>query len=167
MRDLLHDAAADLLDAGLAVNDHVVKVIGEHADDFLEVGVDRAVTPGRLRTADGQKGEAVALDHGVKDAEARLVEHLNGLPVLAALRGLDDFVADVVDRVLDVHAQRRGQAHGRVCVDGEDALAGEGLHQLADDRRTQRGLADAALTGNGDDLGFRFVFFHSAFPPDG
>ena len=167
VRDLLHDAAADLLDAGLTVDDHVVKVIGEHADDFLEVGVDRAVAPGCLRTADGQKGEAVALDHGVKDAEARLVEHLDGLAVLAALRGLDDFVADVVDRVLDMDAQRRGQADGRVCVDGEDALAGEGLHQLADDRRAQRGLADAALAGDCDDLGFRFVFFHSAFPPDG
>ena len=167
MRDLLHNAAADLLDAGLAVDDHIIEIIGEHADDFLEVGVDRAVAPGGLRTADGQEGEAVALDHGVKDAEARLVEHLDGLAVLAALRGLDHFVADVVDRVLDVHAQRRGQADGRVCVDGEDALAGEGLHQLAHDRRAQRGLADAALAGDCDDLGFRFVFFHSAFPPDG
>ena len=167
VRDLLHDAAADLLDAGLAVNDHIIEIIGEHADDFLEVGVDRAVAPGCLRTADGQEGEAVALDHGVKDAEARLVEHLDGLAVLAALRGLDHFVADVVNRVLDVHTQCRGQADGRVCVDGEDALAGEGLHQLAHDRRAQRGLADAALAGDCDDLGFRFVFFHSAFPPDG
>ena len=167
MRDLLHDAAADLLDAGLAVDDHIVKVVGEHADDLLEVGVDRAVASGGLRTADGKEGKAVTLDHGVEDAEARLVEHLDGLAVLAALRGLDHFIADVVDGVLDVHAQRRGQAHSWVCVDGEDALAGEGLHELAHDRRAQRGLADAALTGNGNDLGFRFVFFHSAFPPDG
>ena len=165
VRDLLHDAAADLLDAGLTVDDHVVKVVGEHADDFLEVGVDRAVAPGGLRTADGEKGKAVALDHGVEDAEARLVEHLDGLPVLAALRGLDDLIADVVDRVLDVHAQRRGQADGRVGVDGEDALAGKSLHQLAHDRRAQRGLANAALPRDGNDLGFRFVFFHSAFPP--
>ena len=167
VRDLLHDAAADLLDAGLAVDDHIVKVVGEHADDLLKVGVDRAVASGGLRTADGKEGKAVTLDHGVEDAEARLVEHLDGLAVLAALRGLDHFIADVVDGVLDVHAQRRGQAHSRVCVDGEDALAGEGLHELAHDRRAQRGLADAALTGNGNDLSFRFVFFHSAFPPDG
>ena len=161
VRHLVEHAAADLLDAGLAVDDDIVKVAGEHADDFLQIGVDGAVAARRLGAADGEEGEALALDHRVEDAEACLVEDLDGLTVLAALGDLDDLVADIVERVGDGDAQRGRETDRGVGVDGEDALAGVRVHKLADDGGAETRLADAALARYGNDFGFGLGFFHS------
>ena len=160
MGDLVEHAAGDLLNAGLAVDDDVVKVAGEHADDFLQIGVDGAVAAGSLGTADGEEGEAFALDHRVENAEARLVEDLDGLTVLAALARLDDGVADIVERVVDLDAQRGRKTDRGVGVDGEDALAGMRGNQMANNGAAQAGLAHAALACHGKNFGFGLGLFH-------
>ena len=153
MGDLFHDAAVDLLDAGLTVDDHIVKVVGQQVDDLLQIGVDLTVAPRRLRPADGQKGEGALLHHGVENAVAGLAQQLDGLPGRTVLHRGDDALANVVQRLSYFHTQRGGQAHGGVCVDGQDALVWAGLRQQPHKGGGDGGLAHAALTGNGNDLG--------------
>ena len=153
MGDLFHDAAVDLLDTGLAVDDHIVKVVGQQIDDLFQIGVDLAVTACRLRPADGQEGEGALLHHGVENAVAGLAEQFDGLPGRTVLHGGDDALADVVQRLPHLHAQCGGQAHGGVGVDGQDALVGIGLRQQPHKGGGDGSLAHTALTGDGDDLG--------------
>ena len=56
VRDLLHDAALYLLDTGLAVYYNIVEVVGQHADDFLQIRVDAAIAALVLRAAYGEEG---------------------------------------------------------------------------------------------------------------
>ena len=153
MGDLFHDAAVDLLDPRLTVNDHIVEVIGKQVNDLFQIGVDLAVAARRLRPPDGEKGEGAALHHGVEDAIARLAQKLDGLAGRTVLHGGNNALANVVQRFAYLHAQRGGQAHGRVGVDGEDALVGIGLRQQPHKGGGDGGLSHAALTGDGDDLG--------------
>ena len=153
MRDLFHHPAVDLLNARLAVDDHIVKVAGQQIDDLLEIGVHLAVAARRLRTSDGQKREFLLLHHGVEDAVAGLAEKLDGLPGRAVLHRGHDALADVVQRLLYLHAQRGGKPHGGVGVDGQNALVGIGLRQQPHKGGGEGGLAHASLTGYGDDLG--------------
>ena len=118
MGDLLHDAAVDLFNAGLAVDDHIVEVAGQKIDDLLEVGVDLAVAPGGLRPADGQEGEFLLLHHGVEDAVPGLAEQLDGLPRLAILHRGHDLLTDIIQGLPYLHPQGGGQTHGGVRVDG-------------------------------------------------
>ena len=118
MGDLLHDAAVDLFNAGLAVDDHIVEVAGQKIDDLLEVGVALAVAPGGLRPADGQEGEFLLLHHGVEDAVPGLAEQLDGLPRLAILHRGHDLLTDIIQGLPYLHPQGGGQTHGGVRVDG-------------------------------------------------
>ena len=153
MGDLLHDAAVDLLNARLTVDDHIVEVARQQVNDLLQIGVDLTVAARRLWPPDGEKGEGAALHHGVEDAIACLAQQLDGLAGRAVLHGGNDALANVVQRFAYLHAQRGGQAHGRVGVDGEDALVGIGLRQQPHKGGGDGGLSHAALTGDGDDLG--------------
>ena len=98
----------------------------------------------------------------VEYAEARLVEQLDGLPRAAVLRALDNGAADIVQRARHRHAQGRGEPHGGVGVDGQDAAAGAVLRQHADDGRCQRSFPNAALAGQRQDL--RLALTHQ-IPP--
>ena len=69
-------------------------------------------------------------------------------------------VADIVERVVDVDAQRGRETDCGVGVDGEDALAGVRGHQMADDGAAQAGLAHAALACHGKNFGFGLGLFH-------
>ena len=163
MADLLHHAALYLLYARLAVYDHVVEVVGQHADDLLQVGVHAAVAALVLRAAYGEEGEAVRLHHGVKDAEARLVEHLYGLARAAVLRALYDGAAYIVERAGDGYAQRGGETHRRVGVYGKHAAAGAILRQHSHYRRGERGLPHPALAGERNYPGFAFIHTQPPF----
>ena len=163
MGDLLHDPAVDLLNARLAVDDHIVEVARQQVNDLLQIGVDLAVAARRLRTPDGKEGEVLMLHHGVENAVACLAQQLDGLPGRAVLHGGDDALADVVQRLPHLHAQRGGQPHGGVGVDGEDALVGIRLRQQPHKGGGKGGLAHAALTGDGDDLGGMWQRFSRPF----
>ena len=153
MGDLFHHPAVDLLDTGLAVNDHIVEVPAQQADDLFQIGVHLTVAAGGLRAADGKEGELLLLHHGVEDAVAGLAEQLDGLSRRAVLHRGDDALADIVQRLSDLYAQRGGKSHGGVGVDGEDTAVRVGFRQQPDEGRGDGGLAHAALTGHGDDLG--------------
>ena len=153
MRHLLHHPAVDLLDAGLTVDDHVVKVVGQQVDDLLQIGVHLAVAARRLRPADGEKREPLLLHHGVENAVSCLAQQLDGLPGRTVLHRGHDALADVVQRLFHLNAQRGGQSHRRVGVDGQNTLVGVRFSQQPHKGGGDGGFAHAALTGDGDDLG--------------
>jgi hypothetical protein len=149
--DPFHDSAVDLFDAGLPIDDDIIEIAREQADDLFQIGVHLAVAAGGLRTADGEKGEAVLFHNRVKDAEPGFPEHLDGLPGLAGFNVMYDGLADIVKRFFGADAQRDGQPDRGVRVDRQDARAGFLFRQKANDAGGNRGLPDPALTRNGND----------------
>jgi len=163
MRHLVHDAAVDLLDAGLAVDDDVVEVVYEQGDDLPQIGVDGAVAAGGLGPADREKGEAPLFGHRLKEAEARLGQDVLRVAQLARhVRG--HALADIVERLRHRDAQRGREPHGGVGVDREDPRLGLFLGQQAHDRGGDGGLPDAALAREGD---YDSLVFHGIPPPAG
>ena len=130
--DLLHYAALYLLYARLAVYHDVVKVVRQHTDDFLQIGVHAAIAALVLRAAYGEEGKALRLDHGVENAEPGLVEHLYGLARATVLRAFYHRAADIVQGGRDLDSQRRGQTYGGICVYRQYLSAGLVLRQHAE-----------------------------------
>ena len=149
MRDLFQDTAVDLLDPGLAVDDDVIEIIYQKADDLPEIGVDRAVAACGFRPADREKCKPVGLLHRVKKAETRFSQYV--LRVLELSRHiLRDASADLVERLRDLDAERDGQADRGIRVDREDAGLRFFFCENADERGGERCLSDAALARQGD-----------------
>ena len=157
MGDFFHDAALDLLDTGLAVDDDIVKAVGQDADDFLQIGVDLAVAAGALRTADGQECKLLFFHQSIEDAEACLAEKLQSFAGLAVFHGVHNAHADVVQSHLDINAKSHGQTHCGVGIDGQDLAVRISLSKQTDHACGQRSFANAAFAGDGYDLRF---FFH-------
>ena len=156
MRYLIHNAALDLLNAGLSVDDDIVEAVLQNADDFLQVGIDLAVAAGAFRSADAEKCKAGHFDQCVKDLESRFAQKLKRLSCFAVFDAVNNAHADIVKRELNVNSESDRQADSRVCIYREDLLIREIFHQKPYDRRRNRRLADTAFTGDRDDLCFIF-----------
>ena len=107
VRDLFQHAAVDLLNAGFAVDNNIIKLAGEHRDDILQIGVDAAVAALRLRTADGQKGKTVLFHQSVEDAVAGFLYEIHRFLCPALFHIINDLLADLVERERDLYAEAR------------------------------------------------------------
>ena len=121
----------------------------DHLDDALEVGIDPAVAALALGAADGQEGEVVLLHNGLGDPVTGLADKLQGGLGVAALHGVDDLGADVVQGQFDIHPQGSGEADGGIRIDGKNFLVGVVFTEDFDDNGRQTGFAHAALTCQG------------------
>ena len=147
MRDFFHYSSVDLLDTRFAVDNYVVKVVSQQADDLLEVCVHLAVAAGSLRSSDSEEAELLLLEHGVEDSEPCLVEHLDCFLRAAFLNASDDLFTDSVERVSRLYAERCSKSDGRVSIDRKDPRIRVLLSEDPDHRRADRSFSDAAFTG--------------------
>ena len=162
MGDLLHDAAIDLLNAGLSVNDDIVKIVAEKIDDFFQIGVDLAVAAGAFRTANGQEGKLLLLYHGVKNAVSRFAQQFDGFAGRSVFYTCNDTFADIIQCFTNLYAQSGTQAHSGVGVNGEDTRIRICFRQQADKCRGNGCFSHTAFAGHSQNLGLPF---HSVSHP--
>ena len=147
--DVARGAAREVLEAGLVVDDHPGVAVGDGVDDGAQHVVGGAVAAGPLGPAHGQQVDADALDDARVDLVVEQVALGDaGLEQVGA-RLLAGLLADVADGLLERQVEYRVEVAGRVGVDGQDG-AGLALRQAADEQPGERGLAGAALAGDGD-----------------
>ena len=147
--DVARRAPREVLEPGLVVDDDPRVAVGDRVDDRAQHVVGGAVAAGALGAAHGQQVDADALDDARVDLVVEQVALGDaGLEQVGAglLAGL---LAHVADGLLQRQAEDGVEVARRVGVDGEDG-AGLSLRQPADEQAGQRGLAGAALAGDGD-----------------
>ena len=155
-----HHAAVDLFDPGLAVDDYIIVVAGNHFQHLLEIGVDLAIAAGSFGPADGKEGEIVPLGDAIEQMKLRFAQQRHSVRRFALVDALGDAQTDIVERQAWFDPERGGQPDGRVGVHGKDALLGVLLRQQPDKRGGQRRFADAAFAAKRKDRGLhRYLQF--------
>ena len=152
VRDLFHHAAVDLLNSRFAVDHDRVKLIRQRGDHFLEIGVYTAITTGCLRPPYGEKSEIRFLRHRLKQVEPCFVEQIHSLPRFSGDGLGNDFLADIVQCFHNGDAKRDGKPDCGVRIYRENAPIGMCSSQYANDCGGDGRFANAAFSGNSDDL---------------
>lgn len=121
MGDCGKDAAVNLFDARLAVDDHVVKITCYGFDDVPKHRVDLAVAAFPLWPANGEKGDVFPFFQGCKNLVIQGGQKCLAVFAFSLFDAADQVVANVVDGAVSAKSQSRCQTNGRIGVDGQYA----------------------------------------------
>ena len=127
-------------------------MIGKERYDFFEIAVDLAIAARGLRSAHGDEREPVRLRHSVENFIPCVAEQFYGSAGVPFVQTLDDALADVVDGLLHLYAERGGKPRRGVRVDGEQSAFGMSLGDDLDHGGGNGRLAHAALARNGNEF---------------
>ena len=145
--DFLHNSSVDLLDTRLAVDNYIIEVVCQQADDLFKIGVHLAVATGCLWPSDSKEAELLLFKHGIENTEPCFVEHLDRFFRATFLNASDDLFTDTVERICRLYSKCRRKSDRRVCVDSE--YPGIWVFLCEDPYHCggYRCLSNAALTG--------------------